>query len=151
MSLWTLRNSCTYEKRKDEGKHSCMCIKLNEWIKGKLCIPRLVFMPAEEEERTSWAPGCRDRTGPAGGRGVMQRVGGDSTVSHCTQGVTSPGWEGERQRQGEGGGESGHGVREKNVRDLSKVLCVCMHERVHLSTCIYACSAEAVCALPWSL
>lgn len=40
-----------------------------------------------------WVSGCRDGVGPAGGRGVMQGVGGDSSVSHCTQGVTSPGWE----------------------------------------------------------
>ena len=42
-------------------------------------------------------PGCRDGVGPAGGRGVMQGVGGDSSVSHCTQGVTSSGWESERE------------------------------------------------------
>lgn len=45
-----------------------------------------------------WVSGCRDGVGPAGGRGVMQGVGGDSSVSHCTQGVTSPGW-GERERK----------------------------------------------------
>lgn len=54
---------------------------------------------------TGRVSGCHDRVGPAGGRGVMQGVGGDSSVSHCTQGVTSPGWEGERRRQR--GGESG--------------------------------------------
>lgn len=31
---------------------------------------------------------------------------------------------------------------------LSKVLSVCMRECVHLSACMYACSAEAVCDPP---
>lgn len=67
-----------------------------------------------------WVSGCLDGVGPAGGRGVMQGVGGDSSVSHCTQGVTSPGGEGERQREG----ECGHRVREKSERSISGSECV---------------------------
>lgn len=58
-----------------------------------------IFRPAEEEKPA----GCHDGVGPAGGRGVMQGVGGDSSVSHCTQGVTSPGWVRVRERDGETG------------------------------------------------
>lgn len=56
-----------------------------------------------------WSSGCCDRTSPAGGRGVIQGVGGDSSVSHCTlEGVTSPGWgDRDRDRQREGGGCGG--------------------------------------------
>lgn len=46
--------------------------------------------------------GCRDRVGPAGGRGVMQGVGGDSSVSHGTRGVTSSRLAGTER---DGGGE----------------------------------------------
>lgn len=49
---------------------------------------------AVEEEKVS---GCFDRVGPAGGRGVMQGVGGDSSVSHGTLGVRAR----ERRREGE--------------------------------------------------
>ncbi len=66
--------------------------------------------------------GCRHRVGPAGGRGVMQGVGGDSSVSHCSQGVTLPGWERERERER----ESGQGVREKGERSISSFKCVCL-------------------------
>lgn len=45
----------------------------------------------EEDQRGP--AGCRVGVRPAGGRGAMQGVGGDSSVSHCTQGVTSAGWE----------------------------------------------------------
>lgn len=106
MTLRPRRNLCASKKWKDERKHSCTCIQMNEWVKGvKLCLPVTpTGFHASREGETGWKSGCHDRTGPAGGRGVMQRVGGDSTVSHCTQGVTSPGWEGERRRQAEGGG-----------------------------------------------
>lgn len=76
-----------------------------------------------------WVSGCLDGVGPAGGRGVMQGVGGDSSVSHCTQGVTSPGGEGERQREG----ECGHKSQGQKVRDLSQAPSVCFCDLVHLS------------------
>lgn len=73
-------------------------------------------MPAEEERLAR----CLDGVGPAGGRGVMQGVGGNSSVSHSTQGVTSLGWEGERRREG----ERGHGVRGRSESSISGSECV---------------------------
>lgn len=64
----------------------------------KRCSELPVFHASGGGGEAGWVSGCPDGVGPAGGRGVMQGVGGDSSVSHCTQGVTSPGWE-ERERQ----------------------------------------------------
>lgn len=51
-----------------------------------------------EEWRSEGPAGCHVGVRPAGGRGAMQGVGGDSSVSHCTQGVTSAGWEREKKK-----------------------------------------------------
>lgn len=51
-------------------------------------ISALPVFHASGGGEAGWVSGCHDGVGPAGGRGVMQGVGGDSSVSHCTQGVT---------------------------------------------------------------
>lgn len=72
--------------------------------------------------QAGWVSGCHDGVGPAGGRGVMQGVGGDSSVSHCTQGVTSAGWERERERWDK---EREKVDRETKRWELYLNLCVC--------------------------
>lgn len=76
----------------------------------------------EEDQRGP--AGCRVGVRPAGGRSAMQGVGGDSSVSHCTQGVTSAGWEGTKKGRDR---EEESGQRDKKVRDLSQAVRVFLH------------------------
>lgn len=125
------------KEKKDEGKHSCICIKLNEWVKGELCIPRLVFMPAEEE-RLAGRLGAV--TGPAQqGAEVWCREWEVTAQCHTVHRVSPHQAERERDGDKEREGEKVVMESEKKTWEIYKFCaCACMNVCTYLLAYMHA-------------
>lgn len=122
INIW----NCKIIRKQNSSKlsHNLSPKKKKLWLKAWQNVKLCSVVPVEVEEEAEAASGCRDAVCPAGGRGVMQGVGGDSSVSHCTHRV-SPQQAGRwRKKERDGGEERESGQRDKKVRDRPQAVRV---------------------------